>query len=139
MVKRGLLAFVVTFIVWSILDFIIHGVLLQRVYEATSNLWRPMEQMNFVLMYFVTLVFVVCFVAIYAFLVQKKSLRAGTAFGALFGIGTGMSMGFGSYTAMPIPLTLAWGWFLGTLVEAVAAGVIVGAIVKAPRDVHSAG
>ena len=35
---------------------------------------------------------------------------------------------------MPITLTLAWSWFLATLVDAALAGVIVGVIVKPPRS-----
>ena len=46
MLKRNLLAIIAVFVVWSILDFLIHGMLLQSSYEATANLWRPMEEMN---------------------------------------------------------------------------------------------
>jgi hypothetical protein len=121
---------VAVFIAWSILDFILHGLLLRSTYEATANLWRPMDQMNMPLMYFVTLVFTVCFVLIYGLLVGQKSLMSGIRFGALFGLATGISMGFGSYCYMPIPLTLAWSWFLGSWIEAITAGAIVGAIMK---------
>ena len=130
MIKRVLLAIVAVFIAWSILDYIIHGVLLQSTYEATANLWRPMEEMKMSLMYVVTLVFAVAFVAIYGFLFTEKSLVAGIKFGALFGLATGISMGFGSYSYMPIPLTLAWSWFFGSLFETLVAGGIVGAIVR---------
>ncbi len=130
MAKKLILAVVAVFIAWSILDFILHGLLLRSTYEATANLWRPMDQMNMPLMYFVTLVFTVCFVLIYGLLVGQKSLASGIRFGALFGLATGISMGFGSYSYMPIPLTLAWSWFLGSWLEAIVAGVIVGAIVK---------
>jgi hypothetical protein len=41
-----------------------------------------------------------------------------------------MSMGFGSYSVMPIPLTLAWTWFIGSWIEGIAAGAIAGAIMK---------
>lgn len=54
----------------------------------------------------------------------------GIRFGALFGLATGISMGFGSYSYMPIPLTLAWSWFIGSWVEAIVAGAIVGTIIK---------
>ena len=121
---------VAVFIVWSILDFILHGFLLRSTYEATANLWRPMDQMNMPLMYCVTLVFTVCFVLIYGLLVGQKSLTSGIRFGALFGLATGISMGFGSYSYMPIPLTLAWSWFFGSWIEAITAGAIVGAIMK---------
>ena len=130
MAKRIILAVVVVFIAWSILDFILHGLLLRSVYETTSNMWRPMNQMNIPLMYFVTLVFTTCFVLIYGLLVGQKSLTSGMRFGALFGLATGISMGFGSYVYMPIPLTLALSWFFGSWIEAIAAGAIVGAIVK---------
>ena len=128
--KRTVLAVVAVFIARSIMDFILHGVLLRPTYEATANLWRPMDQMNMPLIYFVTLVFSACFVLIYGFLVGQKSLLSGIKFGFLFGLATGTTMGFGSYSYMPIPLTLAWSWFFGSLIEAIIAGAIVGAIVK---------
>jgi len=128
--KRILLAIVTIFITWSILDFVIHGVLLQATYEATSALWRPMEEMKMGLMYLVTLLFTGCFVLIYALLVSDKSMVAGIKYGVLFGLAMGVSMGFGSYSYMPIPYTLAFTWFAGTLVESILAGAIVGAIVK---------
>ncbi len=130
MAKRTIWAIVAVFLAWSILDFILHGLLLRSTYEATANLWRPMAQMNMPLMYFVTFVFTVCFVLIYGLLVGQKSLASGIRFGALFGLATGITMGFGSYCYMPIPLTLAWSWFFGSWIEAITAGVIVGAIMK---------
>ena len=130
MAKRTIWAVVAVFIAWAILDFILHGLLLRSTYEATANLWRPTEQMNMPLMYFVTLVLTVCFVLIYGLMVGQKSLASGIRFGALFGLATGISMGFGSYSYMPIPLTLAWSWFIGSWVEAITAGAIVGAIMK---------
>lgn len=130
MLRRIGLAVVAVFIAWVIMDGIIHGVLLKSTYAATASLWRPMDAMNMPLMYLVTLIFTGCFVLIYAYLVGQKSLSSGIKFGVLFGLATGISMGFGSYTYMPIPLTLAWIWFLGSLTEAVVAGAIVGAIIK---------
>ena len=130
MAKRIIWAVVAVFIAWSILDFILHGLLLRSTYEATANLWRPMDQIHMPLMYFVTLVFAVCFVLIYGLLVGRKSLASGVRFGALFGLATGISMGFGSYSYMPIPLTLAWSWFFGSWIEAITAGAIVGAILR---------
>jgi uncharacterized protein with PQ loop repeat len=128
--KRILIALVAVFITWSIIDFVIHGVLLQSAYEATANLWRPMEEMKIGLMYLVTLLFALFFVLIYALLISEKSLATGIKYGLLFGLAAGISMGYGSYTVMPIPYSMAFTWFLGTLVEAVVAGAITGAIVK---------
>jgi hypothetical protein len=51
-------------------------------------------------------------------------------YGLVFGIGSGISMGYGSYSVMPLPYQIALVWFLGAVIEAVAAGWITGMIVK---------
>lgn len=130
MLKRIIFAIVTIFIAWSVLDMVIHGMLLQKTYEATANLWRPMEEMDMTLMYIVTLAYTACFVFIYSVFVGNKSVATGIKFGALFGLAAGISMGFGSYSYMPIPLSLAVSWFTSTLIEAIVAGALVGVIVK---------
>lgn len=131
MTKRTILTVVVVFVCWAVLDFILHGVLLRPTYEATANLWRPVDQMKMPLMYLATVIFSTCFVVIYAQMIGKKSLAAGIRFGFLFGLASGISMGFGSYSMMPIPLSLAWSWFIGTWIELIVAGAITGAMIRA--------
>jgi len=130
MLKHSILATVVIFIVWSIMDFVIHGLFLRETYEATASLWRPMDEVDMPLMYAVTLVYAVCFVVLYDVFVGSKSISTGIKFGALFGLAAGVAMGFGSYSYMPIPLSLAVSWLVGTLLELIVAGAIVGAIIK---------
>jgi len=130
MFKKTIISIIVIFIAWSLLDFVIHGVLLQQTYAATAYLWRPMEEMNMLLMYLVTLAYVTCFVLIYALFIRNKSLFTGMKFGALFGAAAGISMGFGSFSYMPIPLSLAVSWFAGMLFESIVAGTLVGLILK---------
>ena len=134
MSARTLIAVVSIFIAWSIIDFLTHGILLQNAYAATSELWRPMEEMKMVLMYGVSLAAVICFVLVYVCLVNVKSLAAGVKLGLLFGLASGLSMGFGSYSYMPIPLSMAETWFGAALVQGLVAGALVGSIVK-PQDV----
>jgi len=128
--KRTLLAILAVFLAWSIMDVIIHGMLLQSIYVATASMWRPPEEMNMRMMHVVLLICASAFVLIYASLAGNRSVGTGILYGILFGIATGISMGFGTYCVMPIPLSLAWGWALGHLAETTVAGAIVGAIVK---------
>lgn len=128
MIRRFILAVVAVFIAWAVLDFIIHGLILQSTYQATAQLWRPMGQMKMGLMYLVTFVGAASFAGLYAIL---KSAVAGLKYGLLFGIAIGFPMGFGTYSYMPVPLTLAVTWFIGSLVETIVGGAIVGAIIKA--------
>lgn len=128
--KRYLLAVAVVFVAWTLLDFVMHGVILRATYMATAELWRPLPEMKFGLIHLVALVSAFCFVGIYQWLVSPKSLLAGVKYGLLFGLGAGFSMGFGTYSTMAIPLHLAAVWCVGTIVQCLAAGVLVAAIVR---------
>jgi hypothetical protein len=128
--KRQLLAVLAVFVVWSVMDFVIHGIILASAYAATPQLWRPMAEMKMGVMYATVLIAAIAFVGIYAWFITNKSVKTAVLYGLVFGIGTGMSMGYGSYSVMPLPYPLAFGWFLGSVAEAVVAGWITGMIVK---------
>lgn len=89
--------------------------------------------MNVALVYFVTFALIAIFVATYLLLVMPKSFRAGVPFGAFIGLALGISAGFGTYIHMSIPLTLAWGWFIGGWLKGIAAGAVVGRVVTDSR------
>lgn len=128
MTKRYVIATIAVYVLWAVLDFIIHGNILSPTYEATAELWRPMEEMKMPLMQLVTLVGAACFVLIFG-MTGNRSVGSGIKYGALYGIAAGFAMGFGSYSYMPLPYSLAWSWFIGMTVEAVAAGAVVGKIL----------
>jgi len=122
-------AIVALFVAWSAMDFVIHGILLMPLYEKTQDLWRPQEEYKFGLMYVVTLVSAGAFVLVYALFFKRMTVMTGLKYGLLFGVGAGISMGYGTYTYMPIPYYLALSWFLGCLAKGLVAGGIVGAMV----------
>ena len=88
MAKKFILAAIAIFITWSVMDFIIHVLILRSTYEATAQLWRPMNQMKIGLMYMVTMVAVTAFAVLYAAVVTKKSLGTGLTYGFLYGVAT---------------------------------------------------
>ena len=130
--KKWIIATVAVFVSWQILDYVIHSVILMDTYGETSELWRPMEEMKMGLMLVVTLIAAGAFCAVYAWLIAPKDLMPGVWYGLIWGVGAGISMGYGTYAVQPLPYILPLVWFLGTVVEAVVAGVIVALIVKAP-------
>jgi hypothetical protein len=131
--KRVLVAVIVIFVVWSVMDFVIHGVILRASYAATPSLWRPMSEMKTSVLYLSVFIAALTFAVIYSRLVSRKGILSGLQYGFLFGLGTGVSMGYGSYSVMPIPYHMALIWFLGTLVEATIGGVILGAVIRERR------
>jgi hypothetical protein len=130
MIARVLLSLISIVFFWALFDSIFHRLILAPLYEKTAHLWRPFEQMNRALISIVTLGLASFFVLTFALLIRPKSLQAGMEFGALAGMALGLAAGFGTYIHSPIPLRLAWGWFIRGWLKAFAAGVIVGLLIR---------
>jgi hypothetical protein len=130
MLKRALLSCLAILIAWTVLDLILHRYFLAPLYVLNPTLWRPFDEMNVALVCLVTFALIAIFVVTYQLLVRPKSLGAGVAFGAFIGLALGISAGFGTYIHIPIPLTLAWGWFIGGWLKGIAAGAVVGSLVR---------
>ena len=128
--KKIIISVVAVFVAWSILDYVIHGVILQSAYAATPQLWRPMNEMKMNVMHVAVLIASFAFAWIYARFIGNKSIATGLKYGLWYGLGAGVSMGYGTYSVMPIPYTMAITWFLGSIFEGAAAGLIVAGIVK---------
>jgi hypothetical protein len=130
MIKKILLGGLAIFVAWEVLDFLIHGVILGSIYATLPNVFRAQADMKMGLMVVVTLIAALAFAAAYAWFVSPKSLATGVKYGLLVGFGGGVSMGYGSYSAMPVPYVMALVWFLGTWVEFTVAGLLAGLIIK---------
>lgn len=128
--KRFILAVVAVFLAWSLLDIVIHQVILMGEYGATADLWRSPDEIMIGLIYVVTLISAVVFVSIYKFLICRKDLGRAIQYGLLFGVAIGIGMGYGSYAVMPLTHTIALVWSLGTVVQGGVAGALLGLIVK---------
>ena len=127
--KRPLAAGLAILVAWMMIDALMHRLVLAPIYEASAVLWRPFDQLNIALIYAVTFVLIGVFVGVYWLLVRPKSFGTGLATGAFVGLALGISSGFGTFIHMPIPLALAWGWFLGGWLKGLVAGGIVGAMI----------
>jgi predicted cobalt transporter CbtA len=127
---RIILAILAVFVAWSALDFIMHGVILAAAYQATAQLWRPMNQMKMTVLHVTTLIAAIVFVILYVRLISPRNVIRGLEYGLLFGLAAGVSMGFGTYSVMPVPLYMAIVWLVGSIVEMALGGIIVGAMIQ---------
>lgn len=130
MAKKVGIASVVIFIVWNVIDFLVHGMMLQSIYATQPEIWRSMEEMKMGVMYFVVFASAVCFTLVYVMFISPKNMNTAMKYGLIFGIGAGITFGYGTYAVQPIPYTLALSWFSVTLVEAFIGGILLGVLVK---------
>ena len=130
--KQWLLASVAVFVVMGVLEFLIHGVLLADMYQQTASVWRSeaeMQQMMWVFWVGI-LVFAPFFALIYVkgYAKAKPGLGQGFRYGLYVGVMLSVMHSFGWYVILPIPLALAFYWFLAILVEFIVAGVAAGLV-----------
>lgn len=122
------------FAAWAILDVPVHRLILARLYESSpGGLWRPASEMSALLVAGVTFILIAVFVAMYQVLVRPKSVAAGIRLGGFLGVALGVSSGFGTYIHSPIPLAIAWSWFVHGTVKGLVAGAILGAWIHDDR------
>jgi hypothetical protein len=126
---RIILAILAVFVAWSAVGFVVHGVILAAPYLATAQLWRPMNQMKTTVMHLTSLIAAIIFVILYVRLISPKNIIRGLEYGLLFGLASGVSMGLGTYSVMPVPLYMAIVWLIGRILEMALGGVIVGAMI----------
>lgn len=121
----------VVFVVFVLLDFVIHGMLLQSTYSTLpEGLMRPEAEMKMWIIFVVDAVIAYFFTLIFSKGYENKGIAEGVRYGAYIGIMFGMGMGYGSYASMPIPYMLALQWFLYTIVQYVVCGIAVSFVFK---------
>jgi len=135
-VRRWVVASVVVTVVVAILEMIIHGVILQQIYQETAAVWRPQSEMRSLgpLMWLGYAIFAPFFVWIYAHGIDPKedALGQGIRFGLMFGIGLSAMSSLVWYAVLPIPQNLAFGWFLAGVAVYTAAGVAAALAYRPP-------
>lgn len=130
MAKKMAIGTVAVFVLWEVLDFIGHGNLLMGLYAESASMWRPEGEMKMGLLALVVLISAATFTYVYVALISPKSMATAVKYGAVFGLGAATTFAYGHYAVQPVPYMLALGWFLLTLVEGAAAGVVLGFLVK---------
>ncbi len=130
--KRWLAAVAAVAGVLFVTDFVIHGVLMKSAYEATASVWRPMAEMQALMwtMWVMYLIDAAILPVLYlkGFEPQKARVGQGLRFGALIGLLMASGMSLGTYFMVPIPVSMAVGWFVGGMVQCLLAGVVIALI-----------
>jgi hypothetical protein len=132
--KRWLLASVAVLIAIAVMEFVIHGMLLSDLYRQTPALWRPQAQMQQMAWIFWVgyLVFALFFALIYVkgYEKGKPGLGQGLRFGFYLGAMLSVMHSFVWYVILPIPLALAFYWFIAIFVEFIVAGAVAGWVYR---------
>ena len=129
-VRRWGLAVLGAFGVLVIGDYLIHEVWLGEFYRQTTAWWRPAADMQALmpLMFAGQFVLAALLTLIYAkgYEAGKGTLGQGFRFGMLMGLLLFLPKSFMLLCVYPYPVSLVLNWFIGGLIETMAAGLIIG-------------
>lgn len=154
-VQKCLLSVLAVFAFMMAYEIFEHSVLLDPLYKATQNIWRPRAQMDDLTTWYMvhTAILAALFVCLYsrfsdkhcgtgAMMCSTKDAPATVPQddkpcpykrSVVFGIKIGLIMGVlnsRSYAWMPIPMELSMGWFFGSLAEGAGIGLVLGLVSK---------
>jgi hypothetical protein len=129
--KRLLISIFSCFAFVFVYEFVFHGILLKSMYQATIEAWRPESEMMQYMPFaaFSQFWFATTFCLIFVKFCSNKSLQTGIQFGLFMGLFAG-AIQFGYYPYMPITLSLALAWAVGSLVEGACLGFILAKAYK---------
>jgi len=123
MALGGLAAFVFVFLY----EFLVHGFLMKGMYEATMSVWRPQEESSMPIMFLSQFLFAMAVAFFYPVVGPDKDCKKAIPFG--FGLGLVMAMpSIGTYSYLPIPMSISLLWALAAFGKAFGASYIVGRI-----------
>ncbi|MHB1050944.1 MAG: hypothetical protein ACYC09_12760 [Bacteroidota bacterium] len=135
--KKILIGWVAVFVAMMVMDFVIHGVILEKAYQETSALWRPDMQSLMWVYYVIGLVGSFFFAFIFSKGYEGKGIAEGARYGLYIGIWMSMGMAYGTYGMVAIPYSMAIQWFFYGIIEYVIGGIIL-ALIFAKKPTPSA-
>ncbi len=126
--KRFLIASVVVYVVYQILGFLIHNVILSGLYESLQNLWRS-DQRTWII-WLTGLIWAVLFTFFYTKGYEGKGVMEGVRYGLWIGLFISIPMAFNLYVVLPVPGSLALQWFIYGLLQTIICGTVLAIVYK---------
>ena len=138
--KTFWIGFIVVYIVWQVIGFLVHGIMLQDTYTSMWQVFRAESEMNSMMwmMYLSSALYLLLFCYIFTKGYEGKGVGEGIRYGLLMGLFMAIPMSLDQYVIYPITSNLAVIWFVGGVISFVIAGAVFAAIYKSSEgSAHS--
>ena len=124
-IKRFLLAGFSAFVFIFVYEFLVHGFLMMDFYEQTTEVWRPEDETNMLVMILSQFLFAIAIAFFYPIVgMDTEECKKGFPFG--FGLGLVVATPqLATYCYLPIPLTISLLWVLIEFIKTVLASLII--------------
>lgn len=132
--KKLVISVISVFVVFEILNYLIHGVLLSSTYssEPLSGVFRPQAEMESLMwvMWITDLVWSYFFVFFFIKGYENKGLMEGVRYGVYMGFFVSFVYAYQSYAIYPITYGITIQWFVYGFLVSVILGVLVSFVYR---------
>lgn len=129
------LGFIVIYVVWQILGYLTHNVLLAEHYALLTDTFRSRAEIGEMmwLLWVSSAIMLYLFCQIFTAGYQRKGIAEGLRFGLLLGLFLSVPSAMDSYVIYPITPAIAAIWFMSGVISFVIVGAIFAAIYRPSR------
>lgn len=133
--KTFWLGFLVIYVVWQVIGYLTHNVLLAEHYALLTDTFRPPAEIedNMWLLWVSSAIMLYLFCQIFTAGYQGKGVAEGMRFGLLLGLFLSVPSAIDSYVIYPITPAIAGIWFMTGVIGFVIVGAIFAAIYRPSR------
>jgi hypothetical protein len=126
------IGFIVVYVVWQVIGFVVHGIMLGDTYRALWGVFRPETEMNGMMwmMFLSSALYLLLFCYIFTKGYEGKGIGEGLRFGLLMGLFLSIPSALDQYVVYPLPPDLPAIWLVSGIVSFMIAGAIFAAIYK---------
>lgn len=119
-------SFVVIFVVWIVLDVVVHSAILGTAYQSEEmmKVWRPDMMGKMYITYINTFVMAFFFTLIYSKWYKRGTITEGVQYGVYIGFLMATPMAYSSYAMFPIPYSIAMQWFIYGMIHYIVVGIV---------------
>jgi len=132
--KKWIVASVIVFVVYEILNFVIHSLVLMGTYEKMASVWRADMSSKMWIMYVVALLWSFLFVYIFTKGYEAKGWLEGLRYGFWIGLFLNIPMAFNQFAVYPITFNLAIWWFVLGMIQIMVCGIVAAALYSQNSD-----
>lgn len=137
--KTFWIGFIVVYIVWQIVGFLVHGIMLNDTYQGLWGVFRAEAEMNSMMwmMYLSSALYLLLFCYIFTKGYEGKGVGEGLRYGLLMGLFISIPMALDQYVLYPLPSNVAVIWFVSGVVSFMIAGAVFATIYKSSAAPHA--
>ena len=129
-VKKFILTSIVVFIVYEILTYVVHGLILGNTYMAMPGVWRQDMQSMMWIMWLGALFFCFMFVFVFTKGYEGKGIGEGVRFGLIIGLLMVVVQMLDQYVIYPVPFGLVLQWIVFGLIQYIILGIVAALLYK---------